>query len=32
MALKDLHEILEKAIDHCRDAGNVIAQVVLKHS
>ena len=32
MALKDLHEILEKAIDHCRDAGNVVAQVVLKHS
>jgi uncharacterized protein Yka (UPF0111/DUF47 family) len=32
MALKDLHEILEKAIDHCRDAGNVIAQVVLKQS
>ena len=32
IALKDLHEILEKAIDHCRDAGNVVAQVVLKHS
>ena len=32
IALKDLYEILEKAIDHCRDAGNAVAQVVLKHS
>lgn len=32
MGLKDLYEILEKAIDHCRDAGNVVAQVVLKNS
>jgi uncharacterized protein len=32
IALKDLYEILEKAIDHCRDAGNIVAQVVLKHS
>jgi len=32
LPLKDLYEILEKAIDHCRDAGNVVAQVVLKHS
>jgi uncharacterized protein len=32
IALKDLYEILEKAIDHCRDAGNVVAQVVLRHS
>jgi uncharacterized protein len=29
---KDLFEILEKAIDRCRDAGNVIYQVVLKNS
>lgn len=29
---KDLLELLEKAIDRCRDAGNVIFQIVLKHS
>jgi len=29
---KDLFEILEKAIDRCRDAGNVIYQIVLKNS
>lgn len=29
---KDLDEILEKAIDRCRDAGNVIYQIVLKNS
>jgi uncharacterized protein len=32
MALKDLHELLEKVVDRCRDAGNVISHVVLKHS
>ena len=32
IALKDLYEILEKAIDHCRDAGNTVAQVVLRQS
>ena len=32
MALKDLFELLEKVFDRCRDAGNVIAHVVLKHS
>jgi uncharacterized protein Yka (UPF0111/DUF47 family) len=32
IALKDLHEILEKVFDRCRDAGNVISHVVLKHS
>ena len=30
--LKDLYEILERAIDRCRDAGNVVFQVVLKYS
>ncbi len=30
--LKDLYELLEKAIDRCRDAGNVIFQMVLKYS
>ena len=32
MILKDLFELLEKAIDRCRDAGNVVNQVVLKNS
>jgi len=32
MALKDLYELLEKVIDRCRDAGNVIAHIVLKNS
>jgi hypothetical protein len=30
--LKDLYELLERVIDRCRDAGNVTATVVLKHS
>ncbi len=30
--LKDLYELLEKVIDRCRDAGNVIAQIALKNS
>src|SRR3954469_21323770 len=29
VALKDLYELLEKMIDRCRDAGNVIAHIVL---
>ena len=29
---KDLYELLEKVIDRCRDAGNVVFQVVLKYS
>ena len=29
---KDLFELLEKAIDRCRDAGNVISHIVLKNS
>lgn len=32
IALKDLYELLEKMIDRCRDAGNVIAHIVLKNS
>jgi len=32
LLLKDLYELLEKVVDRCRDAGNVISQVVLKHS
>ena len=30
--LRDLYELLEKVIDRCRDAGNIILQVVLKHT
>ena len=30
--LKDLYELLEKVVDRCRDAGNVVFQVVLKYS
>jgi uncharacterized protein Yka (UPF0111/DUF47 family) len=30
--LKDLYELLEKVIDRCRDAGNVISSIVLKNS
>jgi uncharacterized protein Yka (UPF0111/DUF47 family) len=32
LILKDLFELLEKAIDRCRDAGNVVHQVVLKNT
>jgi uncharacterized protein Yka (UPF0111/DUF47 family) len=32
IALKDLYELLEKIIDRCRDAGNVLAHIVLKNS
>jgi len=30
--LRDLYNLLEKVIDRCRDAGNIILQVVLKYS
>lgn len=30
--LKDIFELLERAIDRCRDAGNVVFEVVLKYS
>jgi uncharacterized protein Yka (UPF0111/DUF47 family) len=32
LAMKDLYELLEKVIDRCRDAGNVVMHIVLKHS
>ena len=32
VVLKDLYELLERIIDRCRDAGNVINHIVLKHS
>ena len=30
--LKDLFDLIEKAIDRCRDAGNVVSHVLLKNS
>lgn len=32
MLAKDLFELLEKAVDKCRDVGNLIYNIVLKHS
>lgn len=32
IVLKDLYELLEKVVDRCRDAGNVISHIVLKNS
>lgn len=32
LLLKDLFELLEKAVDRCRDAGNVTYEIVLKNS
>lgn len=32
LMLNDLHKLLERAMDRCRDAGKVVFQVVLKHS
>ena len=29
---RDLYELLEKVIDRCRDVGNVVFQITLKHS
>lgn len=32
MILQELFEMFEKAVDRCRDAGNVVFQIVLKYS
>lgn len=32
MVFKDVYELLEKAIDRCRDAGNTVFHIVLKNS
>ena len=32
MMIRDLYDLLEKVIDRCRDAGNVMAHIVLKNS
>jgi uncharacterized protein Yka (UPF0111/DUF47 family) len=32
VVLKDLYDLIEKVVDRCRDAGNVVAHIVLKNS
>lgn len=32
VVIKDLYELMEKVVDRCRDAGNVVLQIVLKNS
>ena len=32
MAMRDLYDLLEKVIDRCRDACNLVSQIVLKNS
>lgn len=32
MLVRDLHDLLEKVIDRCRDAGNAVTHIVLKNS
>jgi len=32
IAVKDLYELIEKVLDRCRDAGNVVLQIVLKNA
>ena len=32
MAMKDLYELLEKVVDRCRDAGNVVTHIVMKNA
>ncbi|MGI8601482.1 MAG: DUF47 domain-containing protein [Verrucomicrobiales bacterium] len=32
LVLRDLYELLEKVVDRCRDAGNVVTHIVLKNS
>ena len=32
LAMKDLYELLEKVIDRCRDTGNVVTHIILKHA
>jgi uncharacterized protein Yka (UPF0111/DUF47 family) len=32
MARRDLHELLERAMDRCRDAGKTVSYIVLKHA
>jgi uncharacterized protein Yka (UPF0111/DUF47 family) len=30
--LQEIYELVERAVDRCRNAGNVVVQIVLKYS
>ena len=32
IVIRDVYELMEKVVDHCHDAGNVVMQIVLKNS
>ena len=32
MVLKDIYELMEKVIDRCHDAGNIVMRIVLKNA
>jgi len=32
LMLRDLYDLLEKVVDRCRDAGNVLSHIVLKYT
>jgi uncharacterized protein Yka (UPF0111/DUF47 family) len=32
MMVRDLHDLLEKVIDRCRDAANAVTHIVMKNS
>ena len=32
MLMKDLLEMIEKLLDRCRDVGNIVFHIILKHS
>jgi uncharacterized protein Yka (UPF0111/DUF47 family) len=32
IVIRDLYELMEKVIDRCRDAGNVVMHIMLKNS
>jgi len=32
IVIRDLYELIEKVVDRCRDAGNVVMHIMLKNS
>jgi uncharacterized protein Yka (UPF0111/DUF47 family) len=32
IVIRDVYELMEKVVDRCHDAGNVVMQIVLKNS
>jgi uncharacterized protein Yka (UPF0111/DUF47 family) len=32
IVIRDVYELIEKVIDRCHDAGNVVMQIILKNS